>query len=196
MGKIKYIDKVREFFKINPVVSISSIKKFINKKEKDYVYLLVNNLLKKNEIKRITKSFYTIYEDTSLIVFCFKPSYLGLQDALSIHNLWEQETNPIVITTKKVRNGVRKVFGNNAMLRRISPRYFFGFEYKKDGDFYFPVSDIEKTLIDLVYFRQSIDKETIKEIKKRIDRKKLNSYLIKYPKRTRTRVLKVLNNTK
>ena len=196
MGKIKYIDKVREFFKINPVVSISSIKKFINKKEKDYVYLLVNNLLKKNEIKRITKSFYTIYEDTSLIVFCFKPSYLGLQDALSIHNLWEQETNPIVITTKKVRNGVRKVFGNNAILRRISPRYFFGFEYKKDGDFYFPVSDIEKTLIDLVYFRQSIDKETIKEIKKRIDRKKLNSYLIKYPKRTRTRVLKVLNNTK
>ena len=183
MGKIIYINKIREFFKENPVVSIGSLKKYIRKKDKSYIYLLISNLLKKGEIKKITKGFYTIYEDPSLLVFCLKPSYLGLQNALSYHNLWEQETNPVVITVKKVRRGVRKVFGNNAVVRNIDKKYFFGFEYQKDGDFYYPYSDIEKTLIDMLYYRQYLDKELLKEFKKRADRNKLRNYLKKYPKR-------------
>ena len=192
MGKIKYINEIREFFKESPVVSIGSLKKFINKKNKDYIYLLINNLLQKKEIKKITRGFYTIHEDPSLIVFCLKPAYLGLQDSLSIHNLWEQETNPVVITVKKVRQGIRKVFGNNVVIRRIKGKYFFGFEYKKQGSFYFPYSDIEKTFIDMIYFRQNLDEELIKNFKEKIDKKKLNSYLKKYPKRFKDRVLSYL----
>src|SRR3989344_8376034 len=143
MGKIKYINNIRKFFKESPVVDIESLKKFITKKNKDYIYLLINNLLKKKEIRKITKGFYSIYEDPSLIVFCFKPAYLGLQNALSFHNLWEQETNPVVITTNHIRNGSRKVFGRNAFLKRVPGKYLFGSEYYKDGDFYFPYSDIE-----------------------------------------------------
>ncbi len=182
MGKIKYINEIRKFFIESPVVSINSLKKFIVKKDKRYIYLLINNLLKNGEIKKITRGFYTIHDDPSLLVFCLKPSYLGLQDALSIHNLWEQETNPVIISVKRVRQGTRKIFGNNAVVRRISTKYFFGFEYKKDGDFYFPVSDIEKTFIDMVYYRQHIDKELLKEFKKRIDKKKLFLYLKRYNK--------------
>lgn len=188
MGKIKYIDKVREFFKESPVVGINSLKKFISKKNKDYIYLLINNLLKKGEIRRITKGFYTIHEDPSLAVFCFKPSYLGLQDALSIHDLWEQETNPVIITVKKTRQGIRKVFGNNIVIRRISSKYFFGIEYKKQGDFYYPYSDIEKTFIDILYFKLNLDKEVLGNFKKKINKKKLNQYIKKYPKRFRKRV--------
>jgi len=153
MGKIKYIKQIREFFNENPVVSINSLKKFT--KKNDYVYLLINNLIKKQEIKKITKGFYTIYEDPSLIVFCFKPSYLGLQDALSIHNLWDQETNPVVLTVRRIRQGVRKVFENNVFIRRIDKRYFFGIEYLRQGDFYYPYSDIEKTFIDFMYFKEN-----------------------------------------
>lgn len=182
MGKIKYIKDVREFFKKSPVVSISSLKKFIEKKDKRYIHLLINHLIKKQEIRQITKGFYTTHEDPSLIVFCFKPAYLGLQDALSIHNLWEQETVPVVITARKIRQGTRKVFGNNILLRRLDKKYFFGIEYIKQGDFYFPCSDIEKTFIDILYFKESLDEETLKEIRKRIDRKKLEKYLERYPK--------------
>jgi predicted transcriptional regulator of viral defense system len=189
MGKIKYIKKIRKFFRDNPVVGISSLKKFLGQRRNDYVYLIVNGLLKKREIKRITKGYYTIYEDPSLAVFCFKPAYLGLQDALSAHNLWEQETNPIIITSKKTRRGVRKVFAHNLILRNINSRYFFGFEYKKQGDFYFPYSDTEKTLIDMIYFRQPLDEETRKNIIKKFDRKKLNIYLKKYPSKFRNKVL-------
>ncbi|MEK6847495.1 MAG: hypothetical protein AABX50_00010 [Nanoarchaeota archaeon] len=193
MGKIKYIDKIRKFFKESPIVSIASLKKFIRKKDNSYIYLIINNLLKKGEIKRITKGYYTIYEDPSLVVFCFKPAYLGLQDALSAHNLWEQETNPVMITSRKVRRGVRKVFSQNIVLKNIDSKYFFGFNYEKQGDFYLPYSDIEKTFIDMIYFKQYLDKETKEEFIKRIDKKKLNSYLKVYPNRFRKRVLNLLN---
>lgn len=192
MGKIKYINNIRRFFKESPVVSIDSLKKFITKKNKDYTNLLINNLLKKKEIRRITKGFYTIYEDPSLIVFCFKPSYLGLQNALSFHDLWEQETNPVVVTTRNLRQGVRKVFDRNVVIKRIDKKYLFGFEYKQDGDFYYPYSDIEKTFIDMIYFRQPMDEEVIKNFRKRIDKKNLKGYLKYYPKIFRDKVLKTL----
>jgi len=181
MGKIKYVKDIRKFFKDSPVVDIGSLKRFIKRKDKDYIYLLINNLLKKGEISRLTKGFYSIHEDAALIVFCFKPSYLGLQDALSFHNLWEQETNPVIITARNLRSGIREVFGRNVIIRKIDKKYLFGFEYHKDGDFYFPYSDIEKTFIDMIYFKQPLDKETIREFKKRLDKKKLNDYLQRYP---------------
>lgn len=192
MGKIKYINDIRKFFKESPVVDISSLKRFIARKNKDYIYLVINNLLRKKEIKKITRGYYTIYEDPSLIVFCFKPSYLGLQNAMSFHNLWEQETVPVVVTTRKIRQGIRKVFGFNALMRRIDKKYIFGFEYYKDGDFYFPYSDIEKTFIDMVYFRQPLDAENIRNFREKIEKRKLAEYLKKYPERFRKKVNKVL----
>lgn len=192
MGKIRYVNDIRIFFKKSPVVDIQSLKKFIKKKNKDYIHLLINNLLKKGEIRKITKGFYSIYEDPSLIVFCFKPSYLGLQNAMSFHNLWEQETNPIVITTRNLRKGIRKVFDRNVFIRRIDKKYIFGFEYYKDGDFYFPYSDVEKTFIDMIYFRQPLDKEVILEFRKKIDKKKLKEYLKRYHEKFRKKVNNVL----
>lgn len=192
MGRIKHIHKIRQFFKESPVVSIYSLKKFLPKKSRNYLNLMISNMTKKGEIKKITKGFYTIYEEPSLAVFCFQPAYLGLQDALSIHNLWEQEAIPIVITTKKVRTGLKKFFGANAMIRRINNKYFFGFEHVKEGDYYLPVSDIEKTLIDMVYFRQSLEPELLRNILDKINKKKLNSYLKKYPRRFKAKVLRLL----
>ena len=79
MGKIKYIDKIRKFFRESPVVSIASLKKFLGERRNDYVYLIVSNLLKKREIKRITKGYYTIHDDPSLLVFCLMPQDLPMK---------------------------------------------------------------------------------------------------------------------
>lgn len=196
MGKIKYISKLREFFKKNPVVNIISVKNLIVSYggNENYAYLLLNYLMKKGEIKRITKSFYTIYEDPVVAVFCFKPAYMGLQDALSIHDLWEQETNPVILTTKTVRQGIRKIFDINVIIKRISQKYFFGIEYIKQNNFYIPVSDIEKTFIDMVYFRQGLDKNLLKNFKKKINIKKLKTYLKKYPEKISNKVLKLIGS--
>jgi len=190
MGKIKYINEVRKFFKKNHVVNINSLKKFVF--SEDYVYLLINNLMKKGEIKRITKGYYTIHEDPILAVFCFKPCYIGLQNALSVHDLWEQETNPVIITTKKIRQGRREILGSNVILRRMDSKYFFGFGYMKEGELYVPVSDIEKTFIDMIYFRQNLDKELLKSFRKKIDLNKLKKYLKKYDERVNVKVKKLI----
>ena len=55
-----------------------------------------------------------------------------------------------------------------------------------------PVSDIEKTLIDLVYYKENISKDVILEIKKKIDLIKLNEYLEKYPITIKNKVLDLI----
>ena len=191
MGKIKHLSKVRELFKKSPVVDISSLKKILGKKE-NYVYLMLNNLVKKREIFRITRGKYSRYEDPSLAVYCFKPAYLGLQDALSIHGLWEQETNTIILTTRIVREGTRQIMGSNVLLKRLPKELFFGVEYKQYGGFYVPISDTEKTFLDLVYFSQPLDKKEIEDLRKVIDVKKLQKYLHNYDKETKEIVKKLL----
>jgi len=148
-------------------------------------------LLKKGKIKKVGKGVYTKHDEVSLAVFSFKPAYLGLQSALSHYGLWEQETIPVIITTKRVRRGVRSLIDRNVLVRNISKRYFFGWDYIREGNFYLPYSDLEKTFIDMVVFNQRIDKDVLKEIKKRIDSKKLSSYLNRYPLNIRKRVEKL-----
>ena len=146
MGKQIHLTKVLRLFEKSPVVDFKSILRIVGKRS--YAKLLVSTLLKKNVLKKIGKGVYTIHEESSLSVFAYTPAYLGLQSALSYHKLWEQETIPIVITTRKVRRGVRVVLGSNILVRNIDTKYFFGFEYVLDGKFYVPYSDIEKTAID------------------------------------------------
>jgi len=187
---MKVIGKVREYLKRTPIASIGSISRIVG--SRSYAYLLLNYLVKKGEVFRITKGYYSIQSDPTLLVLCIKPSYLGLEDALSFHNLWEQETIPVIITPRKIRQGERKVLGHNVLIRRILPKYFFGWDLVKYGNFLVPVSDVEKTLIDLVYFRKRIDKHLARRFKKRVDRKRLAGYLGKYPEWVRRKVWEIL----
>lgn len=180
-------------FKKSPVVNFKSIERIVGKSKKsNYAKLIIFNLLKKDKIKKIGKGFYTINDELSLAVFVFSPSYLGLQTALSHYGLWEQETIPVIITTKKIRRGIRNLMGGNVLLRNIDKEHFFGIEYIKEGDFYLPYSDLEKTFIDLVVFNQKINEETLKIIKSKINKKKLQDYLKRYSSRIRDRVMKLI----
>lgn len=179
MGKEKYQKKVMDLFEKSPVVSSNSINRGI--KNRGYTKQLIKNLISKGKIKKLTKGCYTKKDEISLIVFCIKPAYLGLQDALSTHNLWEQETIPVVVTTRKVRSGLRKINGGNALIRRIDKKYFWGYDYIKQGEFYLPYSNIEKTFIDMVYFRQNISQEALRNLRKRINVERLKKYLKNYP---------------
>jgi len=186
MGKIIHLNKIREFLKSTPIFRTKDVELVV--KNKNYSYLILHKLAKKGEIKRITKGWYSLHEDPIISVFCFKPAYIGLQEALSFHELWEQETNVVIVTAKKVRTGIRKILDTNVVLHKIKQKYFFGFDYLKYENFFIPVSDVEKTLIDLVYFNEIPGKDVLKEIKKRINRKKLKRYLKNFPVRFREKV--------
>ncbi|MEW6528455.1 MAG: type IV toxin-antitoxin system AbiEi family antitoxin domain-containing protein [Candidatus Micrarchaeota archaeon] len=189
---MKYIAKVREHFRRVPVFTISDLKVLFRKIgiSKSYLRLLIHNLLAKGEIKKISRGIYSFRSETEVVGFGFRPFYYGLQDALSLHNLWEQETNPVVITPRKVRSGIRNFEGANYVIRRIKREMFFGFTLIKYSDFWIPVSNIEKTVIDFVYFRQQLNIEVLKEIRKKLDWKTLKSYLKRCPLWVKNGVLK------
>lgn len=195
MGKEKYLKEVEALFEKSPVVSYASIERIIKNKKnvKQYVKRLIHYLLKKNRIKRLTKGFYTKIEDNSLAVFCFKPAYLGLQDALSYHSLWEQETIPVIITARKIRPGVRKILGKNVLIRRIERKYIFGIEYDNQNKVAMPYSDVEKTFIDMIYFKERIDNATLNNLKRSINKGKLSSYLKIYKPKIRKTILDYFN---
>ena len=182
MGKQIYLKKVGELFDKSPVVDFKSIDRVVKEKSKsNYAKLLVSNLLKNGKIRKVSKGYYTKYEESSLSVFCFKPAYLGLHSALSFHKLWDQATIPVILTTRNVRTGRRDSMGGNIIVRHISKKYLFGFDYYKDGSFYVPYSDLEKTFIDCIFYRLNLDNEVLINIRGKIDRKKLVAYLKSYP---------------
>ncbi len=193
MAKQKYLTKIEELFEKSPVVSFSDIDRIVrHKKDTDYAKQIVNKLIFRGKIKRLTKGCYTKFDEAGLSVLCFKPAYLGLQSALSFHKLWEQETIPVIITSKFIRPSIRKSIGMNILIRRAKKEYMFGYEYFDDSGFYLPYSDIEKTFIDFVVFRNRLSPEIIREFKKKINIKKINEYLKKYPERIRTKVRRAL----
>ena len=195
MGKEKYMKEIESLFEKSPVVNYSSIVRLVKSKNKanGYPKRMVNYLISRRKIKQLTRGYYTKQDNVSLIVFCFQPSYLGLQDALSHHNIWEQETIPIIITNKKARQGIRNVLGKNVLVRKIQKKYLFGIEYSLQDKVAMPYSDIEKTFIDMVYFKEKMDSDVIQEFKKRIDKNKLKRYLKIYPKWMRNRGGSVLD---
>lgn len=196
MGKIKYLKEINEFIDNNIVFSIRDIKTILisKKANPNYALLLLHNLEKSNKIKRIIKGFYTKYNDPMLITYCIKPSYIGLESALSIYNIWEQETNVVLLTPRRIRTGTRKVFNTNVIIHSINKKYFFGFDYIDYYDFKIPISDIEKTFIDWIFYNKHLTKDILDNFKKRIKKKKLISYLKNYDKRFANKVLSIINS--
>lgn len=189
--RMKYSSDFAEHFGKRDVFSIRDARIFLRQKKisSAYLKLLMHNLLKKGKIKRLAKGFYTFKDDLMLAGFAFSPFYYGLHEALSIHKLWGQATNPSIITTRKVRSGIRAVMGNNIIVRRISSKMFFGYGTIEHYGLHLPVSDIEKTFVDFIYFRQKIPAEAIPAFAKRIDKSRVEKYLKKSPKWVRKRVL-------
>jgi predicted transcriptional regulator of viral defense system len=185
-----YGNRLREHYKNEYTFSKKDVKRFFYKDKisDEYLDLLLHNFVKKGELTRITTGKYTFKDDIMVSGFSFSPFYYGLQEALSLRNLHEQETNPVIITLKKIKPGIRVISGNNVVLRRISRKYFFGFDFIKYYDMEIPVSDPEKTLIDFVYYNEPLSKETKGELLKLINKQKLNDYLTRYPEKFRKKV--------
>ncbi len=191
---MKYSDEFRQHFSKTTVFSARDARLFLQSKgaSGQYCRLFLHNLVAAGKLHRITKGAYSFHEEIQAVGLAYAPYYYGLQDALSLHGFWEQETNPIVITPRKIRPGVRTFLGNNYLVRRISRRMFFGFHAIKYGGFWVNVSDPEKTLIDFAYFKAPLSKEALVELRKKIDGKKLNKYLGRTPSQARRRVKQVL----
>lgn len=192
---MKYLKDFSEHFKERKAFTIREARAFLKAKKisKEYLHFLLQYCIKTKGLKKISRGIYTFKDDLMVAGFAFKPFYYGLHYALSLHNLWGQASNPTIITPKKVRSGVRTVMESNIIVKRIAPKMFYGFELKEIQDgFWVPISSIEKTLVDFVYFRQKIPAEARQKLIKKASLKTLKELLKKSPKWVKERIEKIL----
>ncbi|MFH1200115.1 MAG: type IV toxin-antitoxin system AbiEi family antitoxin domain-containing protein [Candidatus Micrarchaeota archaeon] len=180
-------------FSMQPCFSLAQARRVLSGASAGYARLLLHNLVKGGRLHRVARGVYSFHSEAQVAGFAFSPFYYGLQDALSLHGAWEQETNPVVVTVRKVREGVRSFEGANFVVRCIPRRLFFGFESMQYGDLWVPVSSLEKTLADLAYFRCHVPADALREIRPRVDLKELDEVLSRFPKPAASRAREMLS---
>jgi predicted transcriptional regulator of viral defense system len=193
---MKYVGYIRSHFNDlkSPIFTIHELKAVLGLKGISSAYLkrLINYLISSGEILRISKGVYTFHDEITVVGFAFRPFYYGLENALTIRRLWEQGTNPIIITPNNVRRGIRTFRGGNYSVMPIRRNLFFGYDFVQSGGFWIPVSDYEKTVIDFIYFNHYLRRDVLKALRRSIDKGKLASYLKHYNKKINLRVLQEL----
>ncbi|MFH0973850.1 MAG: type IV toxin-antitoxin system AbiEi family antitoxin domain-containing protein [Candidatus Micrarchaeota archaeon] len=199
---MKYSEKFIERFRKRATFTTGDAKRFLVSLGAScgYASVFLSNAVKRGTVKRLAHGVYSFQSepDSSLAEAAFSPAYHGLQDALSIHGLWEQETIPVLVTPRRVKQGVRCIAGGKILVRRIARKMFFGFESVRvhGGESWTRVSDVEKTLIDFVYFKAPLGGEALTEIAGRLNEKKLGEYLARSPAWVARRVRKLLSRRK
>ena len=148
---------------------------------------LVSYMKASGKLYTVKKGVYTFRKDIMIAGFAYGPFYYGLLSALTIRDLWTQNSKPDILTIRKVRNSTISIFGDKKELvfvHHIPARYFFGFDIVKYGTLNVPVSDPEKTLIDLFYYKVKLPIQNYSDLLRAISRDKIREYLKRYDKRT------------
>ncbi len=195
--RMKYTAIFHTRFRERPYFTIRDARLFLSQKgiSSGYLRVMIHSWLQKGKLHRLGKGVYTFHDELDLAGFVFQPFYYGLHFALTHHGIWDQATNPVVVTTKLVRPGIRVVLGQNVLVRRIAKKLFFGFALTRIGDYWLPVSDVEKTFLDMIYFRQKMTPEVRAAFQSRFDKKRLQTHLRKFPRWVQNRVPKILAST-
>lgn len=191
---MKYMKDFISHFSSVPAFTTNEARRFLKYRgaSEGYHKLVINNLLKSHKVHKITRGAYTFFEEVQYSGFAFRPFYYGLEDALSILGAWEQETNPVILTPRKVRPGLRAFEGRNYLVRHIDRKLFFGYYFKPYGQFNIPVSTPEKTLIDLFYFRIRVPDGVVENIIGMLNLVRMNEYLSLVSSNLQYRIEKVL----
>ena len=191
---MKFMKEFLNNFSSKPAFSTSEARNFFSFRNRPigYYKTVINNLVKSGRLHRITRGHYTFYDEIQFAGFAFSPFYYGLEDALSLRNLWEQETNPVIITPRRVRSGLRNFEGRNYLVRWIDRNMFFGYSLIPYGNYFIPVADPEKILIDMVYYHEFLPVETKEELLNVISTGLLDEYLSRLTQKMRKRVLSTI----
>ena len=142
MPKIKYkrfVEKLRK-------VDLFNFKTIESKMGKNYAKLFVSNLLRRNEIVKLKKGWYSFKKTPYLLVNLLVKGYVGLGSAALIHGVWDKAVNVTILTPLagvKIRQGERLIGSSKVIVRKISEKMYFGYEFKRFEGITVRVSDPE-----------------------------------------------------
>lgn len=184
------------YFKSWKVFTFRDVKiLFGNQLNDNAIKQLIHRNIKNKILYKITTGIYTYSDNVMVYGFAFGDFYYGLGFALDYYDMISQVMSPVIITTSKVRPGRRCINDKPIVIYRIKEDMFFGYTFKKINGIEVPISDLEKTLIDTVYYNFKLEQYVYGIIQQRLNYAKLNEYLKMCPKWLQKRVMKVLNKT-
>ncbi len=156
------------------------------------IQVTISRMVKNHKIYAITKGVFSLQRRDELAGFAFSPFYYGGLAALMIRDLIDDQVKMEIMTTRAVKRSLLAIYDRSSMvvLHHIPKRYYFGFQNVKYGDIVVPVSDPEKTLIDLIYYRSGLAVQNYDGLLRALDIGRLDAYLKRYDNRTRTSVLR------
>ena len=109
-----------------------------------------------------------------------------------IRDMIDDQVRMEIMTTRRVKKSLVDVYSGGSMVvvHHLPKKYYFGFNDMRYGNITVPVSDPEKTLIDLFYYKERLSLQDYAEVLKSIKIGTLRKYLRSYDKRTKKRVTK------
>ncbi len=183
---------ITEKFSGYPVFTNRDVRLFLGRKAKAAnVARLLSHMKRAGRIHQVVRGVYSATVDERVSGFAFQPFYYGTLYALTLRELWTQNSRPEIITLKKIRKSGILIFGGKVgvKLHHLTPKRFFGFDMLVVGGMKVPVSDPEKTLIDLFFYKIRLPIQEYDGILNAINVKKLDSYLKAYDGHTRKTVM-------
>ena len=131
------------------IFSISQIENQIDRKFKN-LNEIIENLIEKAFLSRIERGKYcrTNFRDDLVIgTFITKESAVAYWTALNTHGLTEQFSNTIFVQTPHLKKD-KTIFGTSYKFVKISPKKRAGIIKQGYGNHSYPITDIEKTIVD------------------------------------------------
>jgi len=151
----------------------------------------INEWMAKGYIKKIRRGYY-IFSDISLnecALFLiantiYNPSYISLEMAFSLYGLIPEAVYGITSVTPRKTNRFKTDIGIFSY-KHIKPSLMFGYELRERNNRRYLVAEIEKALLDFLYFNPQIadvrDFEGLRfnssEFKAKADMARLKKYL-------------------
>jgi predicted transcriptional regulator of viral defense system len=161
------------------------------------IQVTLSRMVKKNRIHKVTKGVFSLQRRDEFAGFAFSPFYYGGLASLMIRDLIDDQVKMEIMTTRQVKRSFLDVYGGiKILLHHIPKKYYFGFNDIRYGDIIVPVSDPEKTLIDLFYYKDRMSIQDYAELLKRIKLHKLSTYLKAYDNHTKVTVLNFVKKYK
>ncbi|MDO8668380.1 MAG: hypothetical protein Q7K35_04815 [bacterium] len=183
---MQYIE-LKEQLKNFEIFNLNDLRKI----EGDFDLRRLNEWQKKNYIKKIRQGFYIfsdleINEQTLFIIAnrLHEPSYISLEMALSLYGLIPEAVYGITSVTSQKTKALKTPIGD-FIYRHARPELLFGYELREHGGHHYRLAEIEKAVLDYLYFNSKIeDEESFKgirfnaaEFKARANLEKFNKYL-------------------
>lgn len=162
------------------------------------IQVTVSRMIKKGRLHKVIKGVYSLEPRSDFAGFAFSPFYYGGLAALMIMELIDDQVKMDIMTTRRVKKSMIEIYGgrDRIFLHHIPSKYYFGFKNIRYGDIIVPVSDPEKTIIDLFYYKDRMSIQDYAEVLKKIKSRKLREYLKVYDNHTRKTVMNFVRKYK